>query len=389
MLTLTPPTTLKLNNRRFKYIKHMIDSDSVWNTSPNTTLLANKALRWHGTTDSTAGTTVTVYVNESLHTTTTVNSDGTFEFAVPLQEMGRKITVGSVDYFTIPNTVIKVEVGSEEVTKGVHGAYWPLAAWLQADESDIIIDALHDTLGNGLLYASDNDEHTPTYTSLYNKFGKLFDINKLSTQTASQYTTIIQTAVDASRQKGLYNALILPLTAITGETPRVGKYKDFSDMRFATLGKISVLNPPSLDFTVDEWYGYAGDGVTGRLIDTTSSVSAVVGWTYVYVDGTLNSDGYLTLKTSSNTPAGIYGKDYVFLGALYCDGTKISGMIGNKFIYGRSKYISGDAHRFTIRIEFLNDYTSDEVDQMQAVLRWVKPAYALCILKFPSNTYIA
>ncbi len=389
MITLTPPATLKLNNDRFKYIKHLIDTDSVWNTSPNTTFLANKALRWHGTTDAAAGTTVEVSINDSAYTTTTVQSDNTYEFGMALQELGKKITADGVECFTVPNTVVTVTIDGEQITKGVHGTYWVLASWLQVDESDKIIDGFNDAFSAGLLYDSDNSDHAPTYSNLYQKFGRLFGINKLSIQTATQYKTIIRSVVDAAREKGLYNALINPLTAITGETPRVGKYKDFSDMRFANLGKLSVLSPPSREFTVAEWYGYAGEGTTGRLVDTTSSVPAAAGWTYVYVDGTLNADGYLAIQTASNTPAGVYGKDYIFLGALYCDGTKITGMVGNKFIYGNSKYISGDASRFAIRIEFLNDYTTDQVAQMQAALHWLKPAYALCILKFPSNTYIA
>lgn len=400
MITLTPPEELQLQTNRYKLLTRLLGPQGYVNGDKGICALPSVTLKWTGTTDQPNGSLVLVEVNGSpritaVHNVTVVN--GAFEFFMPIEPFGSTYVGGTSK--RIPNNIIIVTINDDMTQQSYQAMNWFLAPTLLLEQLERTYLAAEQDLANRNLYDSETFPQVATLAEFQRKWAEPLGLSKDVSQSVAQYKAFVQIVYtylnnivdwDTYAQGaevtgfGTYDCLAVPLATLFGETPNVYRWYD---LWLSGMGHYLPLEiaPPSLTVSWEEYSFYFKDAGVRCLVAGSYTVTAGQ-TTYLYLDGTLDADGYLAMQGNVTRPDSIPFLEYWPVAKITADGTKITAIEENGLMvdnYGESQNFA----RNTLVVEFDSDFSATLKAIAVIAANLLKPSYARVLLKFAGVFY--
>lgn len=380
MIRLIPPEELLITNSRFNYLKATNPAAYILGGGTGMTFLCDKPLVWRGETSAPPGTPVIIHQNRQQVTQSIVQADGTFTFSLLLEHLGEYDE--SSQTYRIPNNIIRAEAAQFMTEVNVTAVNWVLTLWIMAQESTEIIDLNNKVQNASFLFPPEGE--SATLASFKTVWGDPINAFIPTTgMTAEHYKETVQDTYVGIYKNTVYDAYVNACETLFKERPTAYLWEDQYSLVVNSVDDIVTVDPPTLTARIE--YGIHIIGTSTYEIEEQDITVLPNTVTYVYVDGELNPEGYLVLKTTDTLPDGVAGMQYKLLGVITADATSIVSITRNLFWCGNNSDMYGqtdDMGNSTIVIEFKNNY-SEEFKQLAInILKFLKPASSLVLLKF-------
>lgn len=383
-ISLVQPTLIFQTNRYYRHLLEKLRDGNVWDQSPIAIGLSDNEFVFSGTTIP-GNLTVEIFhsVNArapSKRLEVVSDGSGNFSFGIRLQRGQNSVfgklgdgTVSASRYVNAYNIHDFFEVFGIEFLDQTEPTFEQVAA-------NRHLFTTEDIFGG--------DPIDPTDEALRDHYGVLTDVLRPEAFTVVQFRQLIQDLFEAYRLAVVRSGIIKAVNAFVGQDPVITLFDVFNtSFRLGTNLKLIADKTGPLDDTLDVivrkgqyFLNHKIFLVKQRLLTLPSSSTS-----YIYVDETLDTDGFAEVKQSITFPTGTFK----LLGTVITNLVNIISITGCQRIGNdaRIRLRTTKYFRYEVLIPNGISLSSEKKGFLKDTIRSVKPAHTTALVRFDDEAF--